>query len=432
MEDVSLYENTYFTGSIPNLSGDTPIGNVTYSLGGNDASLFTITNKLGVTGVASMEAKDFENPIDANTDNIYEITIIATDDDGNTAFTTREIVVINSIELTTFRLSAIDDLILPENTAYTGEAPVITGDFIGEMTYSLGNDANSGEDANSFTINAATGVVSMVARNFENREDANGDNVYQVTIVATDEDENYTSEYFQITITDVIEVTNLIINPIADVSIPANTFFTGVVPSTNGDFIGEIIYYLSGDDKIAFNINARTGVVTMAGRDFYNPLDANADNVYEIDIVVLDIDGNTDSTKQKITVVEDITIENQEFTIAENSPNATIVGDVQTKGNPTEFSITGGEVYDAFAIDNTGQITVADVNELDFETTTKYTLEVQTTKDIVESKTALITISIINAIEVATFTIDTIDNVSISENTLFTGSTPNLSGDTPI
>ena len=32
-----------------------------------------------------MIARDFESPADANTDNVYEVTLVATDDDGNSA-----------------------------------------------------------------------------------------------------------------------------------------------------------------------------------------------------------------------------------------------------------------------------------------------------------------------------------------------------------
>ena len=56
-------------------------GTVTYTLGGNDAADFTIN---GSTGVVSMIARDYEAPADANTDNVYELTITATDSDGST------------------------------------------------------------------------------------------------------------------------------------------------------------------------------------------------------------------------------------------------------------------------------------------------------------------------------------------------------------
>jgi hypothetical protein len=51
-----------------------------------------------------------------------------------------------------------------------------------------------GEDADKFTINAKNGVVSMIARDYEKPVDKDKDNVYKVTIIATDGDKNTTSK----------------------------------------------------------------------------------------------------------------------------------------------------------------------------------------------------------------------------------------------
>ena len=61
------------------LSG-TPIGSVTYPLGGDDAALFTVNSS---TGVVEMVARDFESPADSGSNNVYNYTLIATDDDAN-------------------------------------------------------------------------------------------------------------------------------------------------------------------------------------------------------------------------------------------------------------------------------------------------------------------------------------------------------------
>lgn len=78
--NTSQAENSAYTSVTPSLSGDAPIGTVTYTLGGADASAFSIDAS---TGVVSMVARDYEAPVDANTDNVYEVSITATDSDGN-------------------------------------------------------------------------------------------------------------------------------------------------------------------------------------------------------------------------------------------------------------------------------------------------------------------------------------------------------------
>ena len=72
---------------------------------------------------------------------------------------------------------------------------------------------------------------------------------------------------------------------------------------------------------------------------------------------------------------------NQVFAIDENSPNGTVVGtvvasDVDT-GQTLVYELTGT----AFAISNSGVITVADVDQLDFEVTTTFALTVKVTDD---------------------------------------------------
>jgi hypothetical protein len=78
--DASVNENSVYTGVVPTTSGDTPIGSLTYTLGGTDSALFTIDS---VTGVVSMIARDFESPADSGGNNVYDLTITATDANGN-------------------------------------------------------------------------------------------------------------------------------------------------------------------------------------------------------------------------------------------------------------------------------------------------------------------------------------------------------------
>ena len=85
-----------------------------------------------------------------------------------------------------------------------------------------------------FSVDADTGVVSMVARDFESPADANADNVYEVTLVATDDDGNTDSEDFTVTVTDVAETATFTIDAIADTTVAENTAFTSVTPNLSG------------------------------------------------------------------------------------------------------------------------------------------------------------------------------------------------------
>ena len=298
--DAEVTENTAFTGSRPSLS-NAPIGKLIYTLGGADAAGFSIDSS---TGIISMVARDFEVPADANTDNIYEVTIIATDINNNTDSETQTVTVTDVTETATFTINPIADTRVAENTAFTGSRPSLSGNApIGKLTYTL-----AGADATDFSIDSSTGIISMVARNFEAPADTNTDNVYEVTIVATDVDNNRDSESQRVTVTDVTvadvpEIATFTINPIADARVAENTAFTGSRPSLSGNTpIGRLIYTLGGADAADFAIDSSTGIISMVARDFGVPDDANIDNVYEVIIIATDVDNNTDSETQTVAI----------------------------------------------------------------------------------------------------------------------------------
>ena len=232
IDDVTVDENTEYTGPIPFLSGDTPVGKVTYTLGGTDAALFTIDPN---TGQVSMEPRDFETPEDANGDNIYELSITATDEDANSVRESWRVTIEDLNDI--FTIDAIADTTIDENTEYTGPVPALSGDApIGNVTYTLG-----GTDAALFTINPTTGQVSMEPRDFEVPEDANSDNIYELSITATDEDANSARESWRVTIEDV------------------NELITGTVTSTNMRDIW--VYPTPAEDQLNIELGPTHGII---------------------------------------------------------------------------------------------------------------------------------------------------------------------------
>ena len=102
----------------------------------------------------------FYNPGDHND---YELTITATDSDGNADSEAWSVTVTDVTEAATFTIDAIADASIAENSAYTSVTPATAGDTpVGSLAYTLG-----GTDAADFTIDSATGVVSMVAKDYD-------------------------------------------------------------------------------------------------------------------------------------------------------------------------------------------------------------------------------------------------------------------------
>jgi uncharacterized protein (TIGR02145 family) len=427
IDNASVEENKEFIGIAPTLINTyTSIGFETYSLDGVDAADFTIDS---LTGVINMFGRNFEEPGDDNKDNIYEIVIVVTDAENNTASQSQTITVTNVIETAEFSINPIENATVAENATFTGSTPSLAGDVIGDFVYTVG-----GADANVFTINSTTGVVTMVGKNFENPIDTNADNIYEIIIIATDVDGNTDDEEQTITVEDAIETLNFSINTIDDISIPENSAFTGSTPSISGDTpIGVIAYSLGNNDADMFTIDPITGIIAMVAKDFENSTDVNTDNNYKVSITATDEDGNTAVEYQTITITNVnesiVTIEDKEFSVDENAPNTTMIGMMQSTGNHTGFSIISGNTNTAFKINNSGQITVNNSSELDFETTTKYTLGVQVSGVDADVQTANIVVNTRDLIEVSNFAIEPMVDFIIPADVSFRGVAPSLIGD---
>ena len=125
---------------------------------------------------------DFEMPGSADEDNVYDITVTASDG----ANTTNHDVAITVTDVDdgtnvapAFTSPTSADVAENQTLAYTAVATDADGDT---LMYSL-----SGTDAALFTINPTTGAVSFIAPpDFEAPEDANGDNDYEIIVTASD------------------------------------------------------------------------------------------------------------------------------------------------------------------------------------------------------------------------------------------------------
>ncbi|WP_201293751.1 cadherin repeat domain-containing protein, partial [Tenacibaculum maritimum] len=353
-ENVNTPENTAITVT-PVLTG-TPIGAVTYGItGGADQGLFTIDP---VTGAVTLAGQDFENPADANGDNVYEVEVTVTDADGNTDPAIIKVTVTDVVETSDLAIGD-ENVNTPENTAIT-VTPVLTGTPIGAVTYGI----TGGADQGLFTIDPATGAVTLAGQDFENPADANGDNVYEVEVTVTDADGNTDPAIIKVTVTDVVETSDLAIGD-ENVNTPENTAIT-VTPVLTGTPIGAVTYGITGGaDQGLFTIDPATGAVTLAGQDFENPADANGDNVYEVEVTVTDADGNTDPAIIKVTVTD--VVETSDLAIGDenvNTPeNTAITVTPVLTGTPigaVTYGITGGADQGLFTIDPvTGAVTLA-------------------------------------------------------------------------
>ena len=154
---------------------------ITWSLSGADDDDFTISE----TGVLSFTSPpDYESPADSDRDNVYEVTVVARDDASNTG--TLDVVVTVTDQDEGPEISGQQSLLFTENQAtdrvlatYTATDPEDPG---GVMTrWSL-----TGADAGDFIIDENGQMTFRNVPDYERPADSGRDNVYEVTVRASD------------------------------------------------------------------------------------------------------------------------------------------------------------------------------------------------------------------------------------------------------
>lgn len=174
--------------------------------GGDDAALFTIDPSTGV--VSFLAAPDFETPLDADGDNVYDVIVEASDGDV-AAEQTLAITVANLEEVPVFSSPTAVDAAENDTAAATVAAVDPDGAAI---TYAL---AGTGADEALFAVDPNTGVVTFLAApDFETPGDANLDGVYEVSVTADDGTSAVTTD-LQVTVTDENDAPVAVVDPAA-------------------------------------------------------------------------------------------------------------------------------------------------------------------------------------------------------------------------
>ena len=263
------------TGGTPTLTLDVggQVLTATYSGGSGTTSLsFTATAGAGDDSTVSVSAINLNGAsIIGNTTSQALLT-------GTTGQVVTNLIVDNTNPVFTSGITAN----FAENGASTAYAAVATDATA--LTYSL-----SGTDSGLFSISSSTGAVSFIAQpNFESPVDAGTNNVYDITVTATDAAGNASNQSVAITVTNVNEAPS--VSSAATASYAENG--SGAVytaSATDPDAGSTLSYSLSGTDADLFNINSTSGVVTFkAAPNFEAPTDVGGNNVYDIVVTATD------------------------------------------------------------------------------------------------------------------------------------------------
>lgn len=331
---------------------DAPAQMVTYTItGGVDAGRFAMN---GGNQLAFIAAPDFESPADANSDNIYEVSVTADDGNGGTTVQMLLVSVINANEAPNITSANVFNVVENNANVATVTSTDVDG---GAPMYSI----SGGADAARFTINASSGLLQFITSpDFESPSDAGANNVYEVEVTVNDGNGGVDSQLMNVMVLAANDNSPTFTSPTTFAMNEGETS-AGTVVATDADSPASTVTYsvVGGADGSKFVIDANTGELGfLAAPEFHSPTDANADNVYEVIVAASD---GSHVTNQSITV----TVANTnnaptitsppDYNTSENSTHVTTISASDVDGDSITFAIVGGADASQFVIDhNTG------------------------------------------------------------------------------
>lgn len=208
---------------------------VEWSKSGSDSAGFS----LSTAGTLSLTSKNYEVPSDTNSNGVFEVTLTATDQGGNTTLQTLLLTIsdANDAPVITFNGSASTY----STTAAENQTNVITYLATDEDTGTTLSwfFADNLFDQSKFNLNSSTGVLAFkVAPDYEIPTDTNADNVYKVNVLVFDGAATDT-QLISITVTNIVE------NSSINKPTSSGTFFKGlsVTITVIGDTPGKVRFF---------------------------------------------------------------------------------------------------------------------------------------------------------------------------------------------
>lgn len=248
-----------------------------------------------VTGRVSLPPQTYQD----SGNNTYHVILMATDNAGSKAALHWKVDITEKAGVS-LELYGISNSTLLEKSAYQSATPYIVGSPLGDVTYSL-----AGADAAQFSVESSSGVVSMLPKNYTPASDANADNIYEITLVATDEADNQAMLSWTITLEELPAGHTFTLTGISDEQVYENNDYTSATPVISGKHNKPVSFVLQGEDAQFFTVNSSTGVVSLTEPlDFENPVDFTSDNQYQLTLVATDNAGDTASLSWTVSIID--------------------------------------------------------------------------------------------------------------------------------
>jgi hypothetical protein len=367
------------------VSDPNPEDTVTFAItGGADQSLFTLDLTTGQLRFNSIP--DFENPIDTNQDNIYEVQITAYDNFGEPATTTLRGLTVSTLNIQVANVNETPTDITLSNTSINENVAPLT--VIGNFSTT---DVDAGDTFSYSLVNGAGDTDNSVFSISSNQlrinqsPDFESKNSYSIRVKTTDQGGLGYEEQLTINVNDLNEtptdltLSNTSINEnVAPLTVIGNFSTTDV---DAGDTFSYSLVNGAGDtDNSVFSISSNQLQINQSP-------DFESKNSYSIRVKTTDQGGLSYEKQLTININDlnetptDLTLSNT--SINENVAPLTLIGNFSTTdvdaGNTFSYSLVNG------AGDTDNSVFSISSNQLrinqapDFESKNSYTIRVKTT-----------------------------------------------------
>ena len=270
--------------------------------GGADSSFFGIDDASGALSFSA--SPDFEAAADSDGDNIYEVGLEVFDEHRNS----------DSLALQV-SLSDLDDTA----PTFTSAASTTTSENSAGIIYlasAIDVDSTSwsfaladGADSSHFELNPSSGELSpTIVLDFENPQDSNQDNTYELELIATDSGANSSELSLSVTVSGEYDEAPVVPQEPQAIAVQLGGLSVGSViysvAATDSDAGDQLTYTLSGVDAGHFNLDSSSGDLsfTTLPTSLNDPQDANGDHIYETAVSVHDLGANSSSFALNISV----------------------------------------------------------------------------------------------------------------------------------
>ena len=381
-----MRENTVAGTSIGRRVAAFDRNTLTYTLGGPDASSFGI---IATSGQLQTKA-----PLDYESKSSYTVTVTATDPSNAKDVITITITVTNVDE--TPVVTAGPSIKYAENGIGTVATYAATDPEGTAITWSL-----SGVDSGPFSISSAGALTFNTPPDYEDPADADMDNVYLVTVEASDGTVTGALEV-TVTVTDEIETPEFPSTETGARSVAENTPAgrdIGLPVSATDPDAGDttLTYTLGGADADSFSIVATSGQLQTKVA-----LDHETRSSYTVTVTATDRSNASDTITMTITVTnesetsESPSTETGGWSVKENTVAETNIGSpvmVMDDADDTLTYTLGGPDAASFGIiASSGQLQTK--APLDYETKASYSVEVTAKPPSGVSETIPVTIMV--------------------------------------